>query len=155
MWFLAWTAFALGHHHMPLFSTYLDYPAGVNLMWNTSVLLPGALLAPLTDRAGPVVSYNVLVTLAPAALLAGAPGRPAGGDHDGAFPGPPRRDRRSPDWSAAAVDAAVPSPADALRHHGAPDGVRVPVRRIDAGAVPGRPARGLAVAPGGRDRAGR
>lgn len=64
MWFLGWTAFALGHHHSPFFSTYLNYPGGVNLLWNTSVLLPGALLAPVTLRWGPVFSYNLLVTLA-------------------------------------------------------------------------------------------
>lgn len=63
-WFLGWTAFALSHHHSPFFSTYLNYPAGVNLLWNTSVLLPGALLAPVTLRWGPVVAYNLLVTLA-------------------------------------------------------------------------------------------
>src|SRR5919205_1865508 len=48
MWFLGWTRFALSHRYNPLFSDFLNYPHGVNLMWNTSVLLPGALLSPVT-----------------------------------------------------------------------------------------------------------
>ena len=63
MWFLGWTRFALSHHDNPLFSAFLDYPHGVNLMWNTSVLLPGVLLAPVTAWQGPVVAYNLLLTL--------------------------------------------------------------------------------------------
>src|SRR5256885_2938663 len=63
MWFLGWTRFALSHHDNPLFSAFLDYPHGVNLMWNTSVLLPGAFLAPVTSWQGPVVAYNLLITL--------------------------------------------------------------------------------------------
>ena len=34
-------------------------------MWNTSVLLPGFLVSPLTVTAGPVVSYNFLITAGP------------------------------------------------------------------------------------------
>src|SRR5205085_3329535 len=63
MWFLGWTRFALSHQHNPLFSDFLDYPHGVNLMWNTSVLFPGALLSPVTSWQGPVVAYNLLITL--------------------------------------------------------------------------------------------
>lgn len=64
MWFLGWMAYALGHAHNPLISHAVDYPSGVNLMWNTSILLPSALLAPVTAWLGPIFSYNVLVTLA-------------------------------------------------------------------------------------------
>lgn len=64
MWFLGWDAFAVSHHLNPLFSTHLNHPYGVNLMWNTAVLLPGALLSPLTTAYGPIVAYNALVTLA-------------------------------------------------------------------------------------------
>lgn len=64
MWFLSWTAFALSHHLSPLVSTYLDYPRGVNLMWNAALLWPGAVLAPVTTLLGPVFAYNLLVTLA-------------------------------------------------------------------------------------------
>ncbi len=64
MWFLSWTAFALSHHLSPLVSTYLDYPRGVNLMWNAALLWPGAFLTPVTALLGPVFAYNLLVTLA-------------------------------------------------------------------------------------------
>ena len=62
-WFLGWSPYAVAHGVNPLFTTHLDYPAGVNLMWNTSIPLPSLLVAPLTLVAGPVVSYNLLLTL--------------------------------------------------------------------------------------------
>jgi hypothetical protein len=65
-WFLAWVPFALGHGHNPLVSHYVAFPHGVNLMWNTSVLLPSFLVSPLTVIFGAAFSYNVLVTLSPA-----------------------------------------------------------------------------------------
>jgi hypothetical protein len=45
----------------------------VNLMWNTSLLLPGALLAGLTAWLGPAFTYNLLVTLALLVLLPRSP----------------------------------------------------------------------------------
>ena len=65
-WFLAWLPFAIGHGMDPLVSNYVNYPGGVNLMWNTSVLLPSFLMAPVTEIFGAAFSYNALVTLAPA-----------------------------------------------------------------------------------------
>ncbi len=64
MWFLAWSPFALSHGHNPFFSTYIDYPAGFNLLWNCTFPLMAAILAPITAILGPVFSYNVLETLA-------------------------------------------------------------------------------------------
>jgi hypothetical protein len=66
MWFLRWTPAAIGHGLNPLFTDYLNVPNGVNVMWNTSLLLPGFLLAPITVTLGPVVTFNLLGTLAPA-----------------------------------------------------------------------------------------
>jgi len=63
-WFLRWTPFAVGRHISPFYSDWLNHPTGVNLMWNTWVPLPGLLLAPLTHAFGPVLSLNVLLTLA-------------------------------------------------------------------------------------------
>src|SRR5450759_674402 len=57
MWFLGWPPFALTHGQNPMFTDYIDYPGGVNLMWNTSVLLPGGVLGPLTQLAGFVLAY--------------------------------------------------------------------------------------------------
>jgi hypothetical protein len=64
-WFLAWVPFAIGHGLDPLVSNYVNYPGGVNLMWNTSVLLPSFLMAPVTAIFGAAFCYNSLVTLAP------------------------------------------------------------------------------------------
>lgn len=63
-WFLAWTPHALLSGLNPLFSAHVDYPEGINLMWNTSVPFPALVLAPITLVFGPVVSYNALTTLA-------------------------------------------------------------------------------------------
>lgn len=63
MWFLQWTAWALTHHHDPFITAAIDYPGGVNVLWNTSVIFPGLVLTPITLWLGPIVSYNVLVTL--------------------------------------------------------------------------------------------
>jgi hypothetical protein len=64
MWFLRWVPFALEHGHDLLVTYYLNYPDGVNLMWNTSLPLPGILLAPVTEAWGPVFSFNLLLVLA-------------------------------------------------------------------------------------------
>jgi hypothetical protein len=64
IWFLRWTPFAIGRQLSPFYSDYLNHPDGINLMWNTWVPLPGLLLSPLTLAFGPVLSLNVLLTLA-------------------------------------------------------------------------------------------
>ncbi|HEV3232254.1 MAG TPA: hypothetical protein VG245_08370 [Candidatus Dormibacteraeota bacterium] len=61
-WFLAWVPYAISHGHNPLLSDALNYPAGVNLMWNTSMPLAAVLLWPVTALGGPVLAYNVLLT---------------------------------------------------------------------------------------------
>jgi hypothetical protein len=63
MWSLRWIPWALTHGHDPLVTTYLRYPDGVNLMWNTSVPLAGLLLWPVTATLGPIGSLNLLVVL--------------------------------------------------------------------------------------------
>ena len=64
MWFLSWPGFAIPHGLNPLFTNYQFYPAGVNLMWSTSVLLPALVLNPITRFGGPVLAFNVLETVA-------------------------------------------------------------------------------------------
>lgn len=54
--------FALSQGLNPLLTNWVDYPAGANLMWNTTVPLPALLLSPVTLAAGPVLAYNVAVT---------------------------------------------------------------------------------------------
>lgn len=62
MWFLSWPMFAISHGENLLFTNYQHYPAGVNLMWNTSLLLPALILSPVTLLGGPVLAFNVLAT---------------------------------------------------------------------------------------------
>ena len=64
MWFLEWLPFSLLHGHNPLFSTFANYPFGVNLLDNTSSLFLGAIAAPVTLTLGPVAAYNTMSTLA-------------------------------------------------------------------------------------------
>lgn len=68
LWFLAHTSRALlhDHGHGLLFTTALNAPLGVNAMWNTGLLLPGIVLAPVTALGGAVLTNNVLVLLGPA-----------------------------------------------------------------------------------------
>ncbi len=63
-WYLRYAADAVSHGHLPaLVTTAMNAPTGVNMMWNTSVLLPGVLLTPVTLLFGPQVSLTVLSTL--------------------------------------------------------------------------------------------
>lgn len=66
IWCLGWYAHALSHAMSPMTSTAVRVPGGINLMWQTGMPLLGVLLAPLTWAAGPVVSFNVIATAAPA-----------------------------------------------------------------------------------------
>jgi hypothetical protein len=64
-WFLSWAPFSMGHGLDPLITHYVNFPSGVNLMWNTSVLLPAFLASPVTVLLGAAFSYNLLATMAP------------------------------------------------------------------------------------------
>jgi hypothetical protein len=64
IWFLGWIPFAADHGRPLLYTEHLNFPDGVNLMWNTSVPLLGLVLAPLTTRWGPVLTLNVIFVLA-------------------------------------------------------------------------------------------
>jgi hypothetical protein len=63
-WFFRYDATAIAHFHLPaLVTTAMNAPQGVNLMWNTPLLLPGVLLAPVTLAFGPQVSLTLLLTV--------------------------------------------------------------------------------------------
>ncbi|MGH2867915.1 MAG: hypothetical protein ACRDNK_10165 [Solirubrobacteraceae bacterium] len=64
IWFLSWTAHALAHHQSLVFTHAMNAPYGVNLLWNTGMLLPGVLATPLTLTLGPVFAYNILALAA-------------------------------------------------------------------------------------------
>jgi hypothetical protein len=64
-WCLRWWPYAIGHGLNPFFSHLIRAPAGHSLAWVTAIP-PIALVAwPLTLTAGPVVTFNLLVILAP------------------------------------------------------------------------------------------
>jgi dolichyl-phosphate beta-glucosyltransferase len=63
-WFMRYSATAVSHGRLPaLVTTALNAPRGVNMMWNTSFMLPGILLSPVTLLAGPQVSLTIVLTL--------------------------------------------------------------------------------------------
>ena len=62
-WFLRWFPHAVSHGQNPLLTDHINFPDGVNLMWNTSAPLAALVLSPVTLALGPVFAYNVFVTL--------------------------------------------------------------------------------------------
>jgi hypothetical protein len=63
-WFMRYAANAVAHGHLPaLVTPAVNAPEGLNLMWNTSFLLPATLFAPLTLLIGPQATLTVLLTL--------------------------------------------------------------------------------------------
>lgn len=63
-WMLAHGARVLTDGVYPFFSDRMNYPDGVNIMANTSVLAVSLPLTPVTLLFGPHVSFNVFLTLA-------------------------------------------------------------------------------------------
>src|SRR5215472_705749 len=64
VWYMHYAAAAIAHGRLPaLVTTAMNAPTGVSVMWNTSLLLPGMLLTPVTLLAGPQASLTVLLTL--------------------------------------------------------------------------------------------
>ena len=67
LWFLSWTPWALLHGHSPFLSNAIFAgQGGANELVNTSWMVPSIILAPVTWLFGPIASFNVAATLAPA-----------------------------------------------------------------------------------------
>ncbi len=63
-WFIRYSAQSVIHGSLPaLVTTAMNAPRGINLMWNTSLLLPGVLLTPVTLLAGAQTTLTLLLTL--------------------------------------------------------------------------------------------
>ncbi len=61
---MRYTAEAVAHGHLPALVTQaLNAPRGINLMWNTSFLLPSLAMAPVTLLGGPQASLTLMLTL--------------------------------------------------------------------------------------------
>jgi hypothetical protein len=67
MWFLCWWPYAIAHRLNPMVTNAVWAPAGFDVAWTTALPLPAFLATPLTNAFGPVVTYNALCILAPAA----------------------------------------------------------------------------------------
>ncbi|HWB67248.1 MAG TPA: hypothetical protein VG708_10535, partial [Mycobacteriales bacterium] len=61
VWYLQHAAWCMTHGHNPFVFTTMNAPDGINAMWNTSIIVPGVLLTPVTLLANPSVSYDVLL----------------------------------------------------------------------------------------------
>lgn len=62
---LGWTAFAISHGRDPLVTHALNAPQGINMMWQPNGMpLLGLVATPFELLLGPIVTYNLLVTLA-------------------------------------------------------------------------------------------
>ena len=62
-WFFRYDAAAIAHGHLPaLITTAMNAPQGVNAMWNTFMMLPGVLLAPVTLLLGPQAALTIFMT---------------------------------------------------------------------------------------------
>jgi hypothetical protein len=62
-WDLWWVKVALFSHQSPLHTSLLYSPDGAALYFHSLMLAPSALMAPVTARLGPTISYNSLVWL--------------------------------------------------------------------------------------------
>jgi hypothetical protein len=63
-WFLRYDATAVAHGRLPaLVTSAMNAPQGINVLWNTSMLLPGVLLTPVTLLLGAQTSLTVLTTV--------------------------------------------------------------------------------------------
>ena len=65
-WALRWTPWALQHAGNPIFSDRIFAPAGIDLARTTFIPGPALVMYPITRVFGPLVSYNVLMAVAPA-----------------------------------------------------------------------------------------
>jgi hypothetical protein len=68
---------ALLHGHNPLLITTLNAPDGVNVMWNTGLLLPAMVLAPISLTLGGTVTFNLLLVTGLAGSAGSPPSSPA------------------------------------------------------------------------------
>ena len=70
-WMYSWLPFALTHFHNPFVTNYVSFPAGVNLLSNTSIMTMTFAMWPITAVFGPIASLNITGLLSPV-LSAGA-----------------------------------------------------------------------------------
>ena len=67
IWFLKWWPYAIARGQNPFVAHLVWAPSGANLAGTTAIPALALVAAPVTKALGPIVSYNVLYHLAPAA----------------------------------------------------------------------------------------
>ncbi len=59
MWYLGWFWHAVSTGQNPFITSLLNYPHGMNLMWNTSIVAESLLLGPVTAVLGTAATYDL------------------------------------------------------------------------------------------------
>jgi hypothetical protein len=65
VWSLRWWPYSVAHGINPMATNLIGAPAGFNLSWLTTVPVIALLAAPVTAIFGPIVTFNLLVAIAP------------------------------------------------------------------------------------------
>ena len=63
VWSLRWWPYAVAHGLNPLHTVQVGAPGGAELAWVTTIPPLALLVSPLTELAGPLVSFNLLVAV--------------------------------------------------------------------------------------------
>lgn len=65
-WYFQWIEHSITHLQNPFITHAMAVPGGVNVMWNTAVLVLAAVFSPLTAAIGATATVGVLESLSPA-----------------------------------------------------------------------------------------
>jgi hypothetical protein len=65
LWALRWMPYAMSHWTNPFATKLLYAPGGISLTWVPTFPGPSSLMAPITVLFGPILSYNLLLLIAP------------------------------------------------------------------------------------------
>ena len=66
-WYFKEIQVSLWSGHSPFFTTAMNAPTGLNIMWNTAIILPAFLMTPITAAFGATTSVGLLMIAAPLA----------------------------------------------------------------------------------------
>ena len=69
-WYFKEIQVSLWNGHSPFFTTAMNAPTGLNIMWNTAIILPAFLMTPITAAFGAGTSVGLLMIAAPLAAAA-------------------------------------------------------------------------------------
>ncbi|MET3806741.1 hypothetical protein ABIB25_003761 [Nakamurella sp. UYEF19] len=64
-WYFKEIQVSIWHGENPFFTTAMNAPTGLNVMWNTAIILPALLMTPITASLGATTSVALLMIAAP------------------------------------------------------------------------------------------